>query len=373
MFIDQIWDTGIIEPRIQKALEVQKERTKKNAEVFTPAWICNQMNNQIDKDKLDSGSSFNAEISNGWVTNQEKIKFKTPSGWKKYIRTRVLEITCGEAPFLVSRYDSSTGKTISVNDRIGFLDRKLRIAAENTKTEEEWFDWTIIALKKTYGYEFQGDSLLLGRINVFLSVLETMKTLWNKFPNFRQQEQIATIISWNLFQMDGLTDCTPIGISEDRSVQLPLFDCFEDFQDKETATPIRIAWWDSSKKYLFREMKEGKSIRNKFDVVIGNPPYQLETTDKVTINGQKSRKNIFHHFQIAADQIASNASILIYPGGRWIHRSGKGLSSFGLEQINDPHLAELIFYPSSRELFGKTVDLADGISVVLKNYNKKNR
>lgn len=46
-----------------------------------------------------------------------------------------LEISCGEAPYLVSRYDSVTGKTIKIKNRIGLLDRKLRIVSENIEEE----------------------------------------------------------------------------------------------------------------------------------------------------------------------------------------------------------------------------------------------
>ena len=52
----------------------------------------------------------------------------------------------------------------------------------------------------------------------------------------------------------------------------------------------------------------------KFDFVIGNPPYQEEAESESTSNGQKPRKNIFQHFQIQADKIAKESSVLIYPG-----------------------------------------------------------
>ena len=48
-----------------------------------------------------------------------------------------LEISCGEAPYLVSRYDTVTGETIPISQRIGLLDRKLRVISENTDTEEQ--------------------------------------------------------------------------------------------------------------------------------------------------------------------------------------------------------------------------------------------
>ena len=109
----------------------------------------------------------------------------------------------------------------------------------------------------------------------------------------------------------------------------------------------------------------------KFDYVIGNPPYQEETVEEISkTNGQAPRKNIFHYFQMAADQVAKRGTDLIYPAGRWIHRSGKGMENFGLEQINDPHLKKLVFYPKSRELFDG-VDIADGVGIVIKDMTKQ--
>lgn len=111
----------------------------------------------------------------------------------------------------------------------------------------------------------------------------------------------------------------------------------------------------------------------KFDYVIGNPPYQEETSIEITTNGQKSRKNIFHYFQIEADKISKEGTVMIYPGGRWIHQSGKGLKQFGLEQINDKKMSKLYFYPNSKELFGNSADLSDGISIVVKDTNKETK
>lgn len=108
----------------------------------------------------------------------------------------------------------------------------------------------------------------------------------------------------------------------------------------------------------------------KFNAVVGNPPYQEEALLAPTaVNGQAPRTNVFQYFQIIADEISSGVTSLIYPAGRWIHRSGKGLASFGLEQINDKTLQKIDFYPDSQEVF-KDVAIADGLSMVLKNKNK---
>ena len=110
--------------------------------------------------------------------------------------------------------------------------------------------------------------------------------------------------------------------------------------------------------------------RMEFDAIVGNPPYQLEVAKKQSeTNGQAPRKSIFHYFQMAADGISSGYVSLIYPGIRWIHRSGKDMAEFGLAQINDPHLTRLDFYPNSQDVF-TSVAIADGISIVCKDMHK---
>ena len=128
------------------------------------------------------------------------------------------------------------------------------------------------------------------------------------------------------------------------------------------------AWWE---KKLERTLHHNKFNNDmiKFNAVVGNPPYQQTMAKKETDNGQKNVTNIFQFFQIAADKIGKITS-LIYPAGRWIHQSGKGLSQFGYNQINDEHLQKLEFFPDSSEIFDG-VAIADGISLVLKNKAKK--
>jgi len=110
----------------------------------------------------------------------------------------------------------------------------------------------------------------------------------------------------------------------------------------------------------------GKNVKIK--AVVGNPPYQEVVAKKETANGQKNTVSIFQYFQLLADKIGRYTS-LIYPGARWIHRSGKGMEQFGLAQINDPHLKLLKFFPDSNDVF-KDVGIADGLSIVLKDSKK---
>ncbi len=117
--------------------------------------------------------------------------------------------------------------------------------------------------------------------------------------------------------------------------------------------------------------KEFEMKMLKFDAVVGNPPYQIEVAKKQSeTNGQAPRTSIFQFFQMAADAVSSGFTSLIYPGARWMHRSGKGMAEFGLKQINDPHLSELHFWADASDLFPGAVAIADGISMVLKDMRK---
>jgi len=186
---DILLHSEAIRPRVEKSLDEQKTRTKRKAEVFTPTWICNRMNDNIDKSS----------------------KTKT---WKEYVDSRVLEITCGEAPFLVSRYDTATGEPIPLKDRAGLLDRKLKAVGKNTGVYDEWLKWAIRAFESSYGYEYQGDNLLIARINLLLTFVDYYKDRWEEEPGKRLLRHITNKIVWNIWQMDGLKNTVPL--REDR-------------------------------------------------------------------------------------------------------------------------------------------------------------
>ena len=109
----------------------------------------------------------------------------------------------------------------------------------------------------------------------------------------------------------------------------------------------------------------------KFNAIVGNPPYQEVVAQKESANGQKVSVSIFQYFQMISERLGRYTS-LIYPGARWIHRSGKGFEQFGLSQINDPHLCLLKFFPNSTDVF-KEVGIADGLSIVMKDTQKVSR
>lgn len=166
---------NVILPRSKKSKSEQSKRSKDSAEVFTPSWICNIQNNQVDIEWFGRIGVFNTEINKSWQTNANKIEFPDGKTWMDYVRDIRLEISCGEAPYVVSRYDSVSGEPINTKDRIGLFDRKMRVINENAASDKEWADFSIIALKSVYGFEWQGDNLFLARENILYSYIDYYK------------------------------------------------------------------------------------------------------------------------------------------------------------------------------------------------------
>lgn len=192
------YNAKMIRPRVVKDEKEQTKRTKKKAEIYTPSWICNEQNNLVDEAWFGRKDVFNISYNQTWLATKEPIKFSKNKNWQKYVDAKRLEISCGEAPYLVSRYDTVTGKGISIVERVGLLDRKLRVVNENTFTEEEWFKWTKRTFESIYGYEYQGDSLLIARENLLYTFIENMKYKFSHKPNKEQLQMIARIISWDI-------------------------------------------------------------------------------------------------------------------------------------------------------------------------------
>lgn len=205
---------SVIMPRAVKSRVIQQQRSKEMAEVFTPSWICNKQNNLIDNEWFGRENIFNTEVdkpdgTHDWVATEAKIAFPEGKTWRDYVKEIRLEITCGEAPYLVSRYDTVTGQPIPIEKRIGLLDRKLRVVSENTETSTEWLEGAQTAFKSIYGFEWQGDNLLLAREAMLYTFIDYYQAKFGKEPQLKSLEYIAYIISWNLWQMDGLKGVIP--------------------------------------------------------------------------------------------------------------------------------------------------------------------
>lgn len=223
--VPQDFDFTLIVPRSQKAKEVQRSRVKSKAEVFTPTWVCNAQNNLVDDHVVYSGA-FNVADESGenWTPSDSRV-FAEKREAIDYIRSRRLEISCGEAPYLVSRYDTVTGEDLPVRDeagrfwRVGLLDRKLRVVSEVADTVDEWNQLAFDAFCATYGYEWQGDNLLLARLNLLNTYREYHVDVWGVEPAEEDVARVVAVVAMNVWQMDGLRAVVPLTAGEDRGVE----------------------------------------------------------------------------------------------------------------------------------------------------------
>ncbi|EOS7735713.1 Eco57I restriction-modification methylase domain-containing protein [Enterococcus hirae] len=310
-------NSTIIRPRVEKLKYEQKERTKGKAEVFTPSWIVKKQTDIIEQE------------------------FKHLS-LEDYITKTWLEITCGEAPYMVNRYDMITGKLIPLAQRFGFVDRKLRRINDEINDEEVWQSLVKKAYQSSYGYEFHGDSLLLARENLFCTFIDYYQEKFGKQPNINLQTEIAKIISYNVFQMDGVKYTVPLTeiISvNDKTLQLNLFGEVEkieqDFALMMNGKLAKVKNWKQNKMIEFKSLQEVKKM--KFDVIIGNPPYQKDA------NGAgRQATPLYNYFVEASKKMKAEYICMIIPS-RWFS-GGMGLSNFRQSMMDDRHLKSIVDY-----------------------------
>ncbi|EGP5491475.1 Eco57I restriction-modification methylase domain-containing protein [Enterococcus faecium] len=336
-------NAAIIRPRVEKLKYEQKERTKGKAEVFTPSWIVKKQGDVVDKEF-------------------ENLPLE------EYITKTWLEITCGEAPYMVNRYDMITGNLIPLTERAGFVDRKLRRINQEVNDEESWLDFAKKAYQASYGYEFQGDSLLLARENLLYTFIDYYQEKFGKHPDIKLQIEIAKIISYNVFQMDGLKYTVPFTETikkEEDGIQLNLFGETETAENNETLTRTgtlaKIKNWHNNKILTFQTLKEDGKM--KFDVVIGNPPYQDETVGE----NKTFAPPIYNKFMDATYVIAEKV-ILISPA-RFLFNAGSTPSSWNKKMLNDEHLKVIKYVQKSTEVFPNT-DIKGGIAITYRDNSK---
>lgn len=373
--------TGIVKPRILKAQESQSRLTKEHAEVFTPSWLVNQMNNALDAVWFRHPGTFNMEEGHDWEPNPERVTFPKVRGrgWHDYVRSARLEITCGEAPFLCSRYDTVTGQAIPVSRRIGILDRKLRVVGERTRTYEEWARWALVALRGTYGYEYQGDNLLIARINTLETFSEHCLERWGVIPGQSDLEQATWIVSWNLWQMNGLSCTVPTDrldapvrsqldgyvMPEPETAQTSLFSLLgeahvateDDERGRDYSVPLCLIYdWRANEPVEFSSLKgEASGKMKKFYAIIGNPPYQTEPEQ-----GSTRALPIYDKFMDGSHEVAERVE-LVTPA-RFLFGSGQTKADWNERMLADRRLKVLMYEPDSSKVFNG-VDIKGGIAV----------
>ena len=326
----------LIQPRSEKTRSEQKARTKVNAEVFTPTWLVKKQTDFAEEDLLDLSL-------------------------EDYTDQRWLEITCGEAPYIVTRYDAVSGELLPLSRRVGFLDRKLARISGAVASEGQWLTLVKKAYQASYGYEWQGDSLLLARENLLLTFEDYYEAKFAKKASLADLKEIATIISYNLFQMDGLNHISPSTDSQAESKQLSLFDDIQILDTVEIKTQIKN--WKTKKMLGFERLASGET-EMKFDVVIGNPPYQ----DNTLGDNDTYAPAIYHQFMDESFKIGEKVC-LITPA-RYLFTPGRLPKSWRDKILKDEHFKILFYEQDSSKVFPNT-DIKGGVAVGYHDSNKE--
>lgn len=351
-----------IRPRTEKDEDRQFSRTKAHAEVFTPSWLCCRMNNYLDDEWFGVADVFNILHDRQWVSSKSPVEFGDLT-WRQYVDSRRLEITCGEAPFICSRYDTVTGRKLSVSDRVGFLDRKLRVVSENAEDYKTWLKWAYRALESTYGYEYQGDNLLVARMNVLETFAENMQSRWDRIPELDEVLHAVNIIVWNLWQMDGFTDAVAGTLPVKRFGQMNLFESSGESIEQK-ARLCRIYDWRANRSLLYADLKYKRSSgMKKFYAVIGNPPYQ----EKASGNQKTYQKPIYPAFMDEAFKVGGKVE-LIHPA-RFLFNAGSTSKAWNHKMLSDKHFKVLDYQSDSSVVF-PSVQLKGGVAVTYRDESK---
>ena len=111
---------------------------------------------------------------------------------------------------------------------------------------------------------------MIARINLLETFCEYTRDRWQEEPNKTSLNRIADIISWNLWQMDGIYGVIPyegavyVQEEEEESHQMTLFEIYgiageaelEPEEELPETIDCKIYDWDENKIITYKSMKE---------------------------------------------------------------------------------------------------------------------
>ena len=325
-----------------------KHRVQKHGEVFTPQWVVDKM------------------IAIPGIKEKAEDIFAT-----------FLEPSAGEGAFLLA-----------------IEDMKLRYVTDNY-SGDLWDKYALWVLSSIYGIEFSEDNLAIARQNMLDLFSEYYETVHGAKLSKQSDlyKSARTIIFANVVQGDTLTHKNTSGEEIVFSQWKPVEGSPEQVQRIRFSYPslfgdndisnigVQLSWFNDTNvaavkiwqesyttitdiNLVWKESKETtdkKPDKFKFDVVIGNPPYQEETESDST-----RALPIYHKFMEEAYKIAERVS-LITPA-RFLFNAGFTPKAWNEKMLEDKHLKVEYFEQDSSKVFSNT-DIKGGVAVTYRDAN----
>jgi len=287
----------------QEKLVVSKQRVADHGEVFTPSWLVEAMLDLV-KDETER------------------------------IDSRILEPACGSGNFLVK-----------------ILQRKLVIVEQKYgKSDFEKQHFALLGLMCIYGIELLSDNIVECRNNLL--------EIFTEFLGIDEKNEFYKaaffVLTENLIHGDAIT----VKKSEGANITFAEWGYLGKgkFQRRDfRLDTLTLSSMFSAEDSLFADLMQ-------FDVIIGNPPYQMKGGA-----GGTSDSSIYQLFVEQAQKLEPKFLSMVIPS-RWL-AGGRGLGEFRGQMLSSQNLVKLVDYPVSKEVF-PNVEVKGGICYFL--WSKEN-
>ncbi|WP_225416890.1 Eco57I restriction-modification methylase domain-containing protein [Ligilactobacillus salivarius] len=328
----------------ENRLMKNKDRVQQHGEVFTPNWMVKKM------------------------LSEPEIQLKLQD-----VQATFLEPSVGEGAFL---------KEI-LHQKLGYID--------DTSNKSNWTEKALWVLTSIYGIELLTDNLVKAKQQMMKVLIEHYQTFYQKkiSSNTDFYKSASFIIDNNIVQGNTLTylndsdnlimfskwkrvgdevsqlQFTYKSLLGDEEDQLDLFESSGQLNlldDLMKETP------DNEFIKISKVYKGGVGVMKdkfKFDVVIGNPPYQEES-----IGDNKTFAPPVYHKFLDQSYKVGNIVEMIHPG-RFLFNAGSTPKAWNKKMLSDRHLKVLYYEQNSAKVFANT-DIKGGVAVTYRNIKDDN-